>query len=334
MTRVAFIGLGLIGRERALAIDALRQRGRSLTNAGVYDPDRVRSDEIHNLLGAPVLDSVQELIQVRPDWFIVATPHDTASALLPRLLATGANVLVEKPLGRTHNEAEVLTRLSAPGQLWVGFNYRFFAGVSTLIRDARRGTFGRPVAVNAIVGHGGAPGMENSWKLDPVRAGGGALIDPGIHLLDLALVLAGEPLKVVGGTAWNGFWNNGIEEECHLLLAGAHTPVVNLQTSIVRWRSIFRLELHGDEGYGIVEGRGRSYGAQSYRIGRRWGWQTAPSQRESEQLVLETSGDDVFERELEALLFGTRDAIVGPCDGDQALAAMLLLDECRTHLGM
>ena len=236
--------------------------------------------------------------------------------------------------GRSYNEAEALTRFSAPGQLWVGLNYRFFGGVSTLIRDVRRGVFGRPVAINAILGHGGAPGMEKSWKLDLIRAGGGALIDPGIHLLDLALVLADEPLKVIGGTAWNGFWNQGIEEECHLLIAGVDTPVVNLQTSIVRWRSVFRLEFHGDEGYGVVEGRGRSYGPQSYRTGRRWGWQAATSQPESERLVLETSGDDVFARELDALLFGFGDLIVGPCDGEHALAAMLLLDECRSNLGV
>ncbi len=278
MIRVALIGLGLIGRERVMAIDALRQRGRSVATVGLYDVDRARARETQTLYNAPVLDSLQGLIRLLPDWFVVSTPHDTASELLPRLLATGANVLIEKPLGRTYNEAVALTRLSAPGQLWVGFNYRFFSGISTLIGDMRHGLFGRPIAVNAIVGHGGAPGMEKSWKLDPVRAGGGALIDPGIHLLDLALVVADEPLKVVGATAWSGFWKTGVEEECHLLLAGAHTPVVDLQTSIVRWRSTFRFEFYGDEGYGIVEGRGRSYGPQSYRIGRRWGWQTASSQ--------------------------------------------------------
>ena len=70
------------------------------------------------------------LIALRPDWFVVATPHDRAVQIVPRLLATGARVLVEKPLGRSAAEAVSLARGAAPGQLWVGLSYRFFAGVS------------------------------------------------------------------------------------------------------------------------------------------------------------------------------------------------------------
>jgi predicted dehydrogenase len=237
-------------------------------------------------------------------------------------------------LGRSLAEAKALAATAAPGQLWVGLNYRFFAGISALYGDLRRGAFGRPIALAAVLGHGGAPGMEQGWKLDPVRAGGGALIDPGIHLLDLALLLTDETLDVRGGSTWTGFWGTGVEEECHLVLAGSQLPAVNLQISIVRWRSTFRLEVHGDEGYGVVEGRGRSYGPQTYRRGRRWGWQTAPSQAESEESVLETSGNDVFARELRALLFpGSVDG-PGPCDAAQALEGMRLLEACRSHLGL
>jgi hypothetical protein len=66
----------------------------------------------------------------------------------------------------------------------------------------------------------------------------------------------------------------------------------------------------------------------------RRGWQTAASQAESEELVLESSGDDVFTRELDALLFGRAVDGVQPCDGGQALAGMRLLEACRAHLGL
>ena len=176
--------------------------------------------------------------------------------------------------------------------------------------------------------------MEKTWKLDPERAGGGALIDPGVHLLDLASLIAGGPLRPVGGAAWKGFWNTGVEEECHLLLAGQRLPVANLQVSIVRWRSTFRLEVHGEDGYGIVEGRGRSYGIQTYRRGRRWGWKTAESQAASEETVVTTSGADAFERELDSLLRFTTDNGVAPCSASDALVRMRLLDDCRALLGL
>jgi predicted dehydrogenase len=334
MTTVCIVGLGLIGRERLMALQCLRLQGRPVRVAGVLDADPERASEAAELTGATVAPDLDSLVALQPDWFFVATPHDSAVEISERLLATGARLLVEKPLGRSLAEAERLAGAAIPGQLWAGLNYRFFAGISALLADHRGGLFGEPISMVSVVAHGGAPGMEQGWKLDPVRAGGGSLIDPGIHLLDLALLVAGEPLRVRGGSTWSGFWKTGVEEECHLLLAGERLTAVNLQMSIVRWRSVFRLELHGTEGYGIVEGRGRSYGPQVYRRGRRWGWRTAASQAESEEQVLETSGEDVFARELDALLFGATDSRVAPCTAPEALAGMRLLEDCRASLGL
>ena len=41
------------------------------------------------------------------------------------------------------------------------------------------------------------PGQEKTWKLNEERAGGGCLIDPGIHLLDLCMLLAPDGLEVL-----------------------------------------------------------------------------------------------------------------------------------------
>jgi predicted dehydrogenase len=332
--RVALAGLGLIGHERMLAVEALRSKGRPITISAVMDPDPARLAEVVDRTGARPAADLNELLATAPDWVIVATPHDTAVELAPAALAGAGKVLVEKPLGRTLAETEHLNRLASPGQLWVGLNYRFFAGIAALIHDVHRGRFGRPIALEGVVGHGGAPGMDKSWKLDPVRAGGGALIDPGIHLLDLSLLLAGEPLEVRGGATWSGFWNTGVEEECQLLLGGQRLPMVDLQISIVRWRSTFRVAFHGEDGYGIVEGRSRSYGPQIYRRGKRWGWQQASSQADSEERVLQSSGDDVFTKELEALVFGSEDGLITPCSGTDALASMRLLNACQASLGL
>jgi predicted dehydrogenase len=333
--RIALAGLGLIGRERLDALQALSSRGRSVTLIAVLDPELEDRSAVAPAFEPVWCSELSDVIALAPDWVFVATPHDVAVHYVRRLVQeSSARVLVEKPLGRTGAEAEALIERSEEGQLWVGHNYRFFAGVEAALRDVETGVFGELISANLVIGHGNSPGMERSWKLDPSRAGGGALIDPGVHLLDLARLLGEEGLAVVGGRAWQGFWKTGIEEECHLLLESERVPVLNLQASLVRWRNTFRLELNGDERYGVVEGRGRSYGPQSYRRGQRWCWQSAPSQAESEELVLVTDGADVFEKELEALLFGGDTNPYGPCTAGQAAENMRLLDACRKVVGL
>lgn len=332
--RVGLIGVGLIGRSRLEALAALRGRGRELEVVGVLDPFDTEADRVASAMGSRTVADMTALLAERPDWVFVATPHDAAVELAARLLTAGVRVFLEKPLGRSSREAEYLVSLCHDeGQLVIGFNYRFYEGITELLRDVRRCAFGPLISFNAVIGHGGAPGMERGWKLDPIRAGGGALIDPGIHLLDLCLLISGETLEVTGGRWWSGFWRTGIEEECHLLLRAGSLPIADLQISIVRWRSTFRLELYGRDGYGIVEGRGRSYGAQTYRRGRRWAWRDGASQRDSEDVAVVTSGERVFETETEAALFPDP-ASVAPATGIRALEVMRLLDQCRASLGL
>ena len=161
------------------------------------------------------------------------------------------------------------------------------------------------------------------------------MIDPGVHLLDLCLLLAPPKLEVIGGTSWSGFWKTGVEEDVQLLLRSADGVSISLQVSIARWRSTFNLVLHGTDGYGEVTGRNRSYGAQSYRTGPRWGWRSAPNQAASETVVVQSDGLGVFADELRALLFPAATpghAWPNPCTAREALAVMELLDRIRDRL--
>lgn len=334
MIAIGFVGAGLIGQERIRAATALIRAGYKLRPTVVVDPHAPAAPDLAAALGARFHPHIDGLLADAPDWVCVSTPHDTAVELVPRLLAAGVKVLIEKPLGRNLKEAEALAAGAAPGALWVGQNYRFYRGIAALVADLKAGWFGPPTSMSMILGHGGGPKDIGTWKLDPVRAGGGVIIDPGIHLIDIVNLVESKPPQVAGGTTWSGFWKTGIEEEIHVLLQGEAVPVYDLTVSLVRWRSMCRLEVHGLEGYGIVEGRGRSYGVQRYRRGRRWAWQQHTSQSDSEEIVVETDGADVFFEEMRALLFNDATLPARPCSLAEALANMRLLDTVRTALSL
>ena len=327
--RFAVIGFGLIGKERVNALRILKQVDSSIESIMVFDSNENKNEEIKSFEGIKMARSLNEIEDYNPDWVIVSTPHNVALEYVDHFIPMGCKILMEKPFGRSYKEAtRVVQKLQHPDQLHVGFDYRFYQGVAQAISDARNGVFGGLINVTMVLGHGGSPGMENSWKLNPIQAGGGCLIDPGIHLLDLGLLVSNGNLKPVCGYKWSGFWKTGIEEEAHLLLQ-AQDFVININVSIVRWRSTFRMELNGTDGYGIVNGRNRTYGPQTYLRGKRWGWKTSKTQAESEELVLTSDGTNTFRDELSALIYPekTKPSIL-PCNSTEALAAMKLLNDC------
>ncbi len=333
--RVGIVGFGYMGRARLAALRSMRAGGVAIDVVGVVDPNVSDLDDVEWPSGSrvPLLADLESLLRREPEWVIVAAPHAAAAQSCRRALAVGAQVLLEKPMGRTLEEAkELVASQVRKGQLRIGLNYRFFEGIRRLLLDVRRGTFGPLVSASLMIGHGHQPGMEHNWKLDPVQAGGGVLIDAGSHILDLARLLAGDDLTPVCGLGYQGFWRTGVEEECHLLLHARDLPIVSVQVSIVRWRSTFRVEVFGHDGYGIVEGRDRSYGPQTYRTGRRWAWRGGLPQRETESLVCRTDGADVFERELRALLVTGEAVPLPPSSAESALATMMLLDACQRML--
>ena len=274
--RILVVGHGLIGRQRAATIAA----HASATLAGTVDPLAPGRDD------APHFTALDEVPVGTYDAAVVALPHDLAELTAHRVLAAGRPVLIEKPLGLCGEQADRLVQAAAEVGLpsFVGYNYRFLPGIRKLLDAARGGTLGPLRTLDLLIGHGGHPESATGWKLEPARAGGGVVLDPGVHLLDLLLLLDPD-LELAHAAATRGFWKTGIEEDVVLTFVAHDRLIATVRVSHVRWVNTFRIEAIGEDGYAIAEGRGGTYGAQTVRVGRRWAWAQpgAPSQRESEE---------------------------------------------------
>jgi predicted dehydrogenase len=341
--KIGVIGGGLIGQERLQALKRIIEiSSHPIEISMVIDSDQSRLEKISGLYKCPVSSNLEDVFLANPDWIFICTPHEYVFEITKACFANNSNVLVEKPLGRSFKECnEILAIKPQYIRLAVGFNYRFYPGIRRAINDALNGVFGKIISVNMVLGHGNAPGMEKTWKLDPKKCGGGALIDPGIHLFDLVLCLSDGAINVLQGASWSGFWGTGIEEEAHVIMRDSLGTIFNIQASLNRWRSSFRLEINGVDGYGVVEGRGRSYGPQSYKVGKRWGWQSGSNQADSEELLIDSDpSNDSFFFETAMLLgidlpgLGPQNGRLNVCDELQALKAMSLLDTCRKSLNL
>ena len=338
--KILLIGGGLIGRERLDALKLISTNFSLDIDITVVDSNQQTLSFVKDKYNCTCASKITDLTSNSYDWVFVSTPHSEAIDLIIESYQIAKNILVEKPLGRNLEECnKIIDKKPQNVNLYVGLNYRFYSGINQLLNHVKEGFFGDIISVNMILGHGNAPGMEKSWKLDPIMCGGGCLIDPGVHLLDLALIISDSELKVNGGSYWNGFWKTGIEEEVHICLDNKNKTIFNIQTSLNRWKSTFRIEVNGSDGYGIVSGRGRSYGNQEYITGKRWGWQSGVSQTESEYHHLDNySADDSFYECMIALfsLESTQitNNIIRPASEVDGKNVMRLLKDCRESLDL
>lgn len=298
--KVTVIGNGAIGKERIKALNALNE-----TIVAVIDKDDILTDKI-----------IEE-----SDWIFICTPHDVAPGYVKQI-GKRAKILVEKPY------------LGEETDINVGFNYRFYQGVNELMFDiiyTSKHRFGKIISINMILALGDGPEARETWRLDP-KQGRGALLDPGIHLIDLAMRISNRTLREISRKSWSGFWNTGIEEETHLLATDDNGIIYNIQASKVHWRSTFRIEVNGTDGYGILEGRNRAYGRQTYRRGVRWAWKHSKSQRDSEEIVLDYDGEDSFKNEIESL-FNISGAVLFNGTGEDNQRCIKFINNDDNHAG-
>ncbi len=330
--RVVVVGQGLIGRQRAEAILELREK-YPIDLVATVDP-AVRGGS-----RVPHFTAVTELDDRAFDVAVVSVPHDLTAPTVGALLDRGKSVLVEKPLGLTLAEAEHIrekaARLERPS--FVGYNYRYLPTVAQAFEALRNGEIGRLRSVDLLLAHGGHPQSADGWKLRPERAGGGVIIDPGTHLIDLLRCAVPDArLAYVGAT--RGFWPTGIEEDV-VAAFNADQVLATVRVSHIRWVSTFRIELLGEDGYAVIDGRGGTYGPQTLRIGKRWAWQDSDgaSQRETERRWDFGAGNSSLVDELAAVteqwLFGPAPVTYPhPATMDEATEVARLCDRMYREL--
>jgi predicted dehydrogenase len=299
--KIGIIGLGLIGTQRFEVLKKID----GVTKVIIFDPnkDQLQSEQDKIV----IVKDINELIKHKPTKVILSTPHNVFLQYIKTLIDEGIEVLVEKPMARRLDEVQIIEQNQQSKKLIkVGYNYRFMPAIDYLIRKAKDGELGEIVAIEMYLGHGGAPQDKNSWKLDLDLCGGGVLLDPGVHLLDLlinGLTFLGKP-KLNGVITWKGFWDTGIEE--HGVVTGQiGKSLFTLTTSILNWETKFNFKIIGVNGHGEVSGRGRSDGPQTIKLTKRWAWLGDGTNNKDENLsFLNMNKDKSLEFETIAWLNG------------------------------
>jgi predicted dehydrogenase len=255
---VAIVGCGLIGRKRAAALGAARL-------VACADVNRERADALARTVpGATASCDWQATVaRTDVDVVIVSAVNNALAPVTLAAIAAGKHVLVEKPAALTASELEPVVEAArhADVRVRVGFNHRYHRALQKARELFEDGALGQMMFVRARYGHGGRVGYEKEWRADPAIAGGGELIDQGVHVIDLARWFLGD-FTTVDGFAHTYYWQMPVDDNAFLLLRTACGQTATLHVSCTEWKNLFSFEIYGRQAKLHIEGLGGSYGVE------------------------------------------------------------------------
>ena len=279
--RIAIIGAGNIARIHAEAARLTDGAEVAVVCDRSGDPGR----ELAAAYGARWTADAREAVSARDvDAVVITTPSGAHAELVVAAAEHGKHALVEKPLDIRLERCDLMIAAAKRHETVLAgvFQSRFGAGVRRAREAVAGGRLGRLVLANAFVPWHRPPAYYagGGWRGTRALDGGGALMNQGIHTVDLLLHLAGRVARVSSETRTRV---HAIEVEdtaaAVLGFVGGHVGALAAATSC--WPGTgARVELYGERGTVVLE-EGRIV---------RWALRDGAPDEEAAMLALESAG--------------------------------------------
>lgn len=254
--KIALVGAGVIGRHHGTVIAQLTDR---LELVAVVDPHVERAQVIIDGHGGRHYGSLAEAIAgTEIDVVAVCTPTGLHGVLAIEALAAGKDVIIEKPAEITVERTdEIIAAQQASGRLvTVISQHRFDPATEVTVEAIAKGELGRLTSGIASVdwwrgqSYYDSGDWRGTWELD----GGGALMNQGVHTVDLLVAALGTPVEVFAYTGTLAHERIEVEDVAVGVVrfeSGA-LGVLHATTAAYPGMSA-RLQVHGDRGSVIID---------------------------------------------------------------------------------
>ena len=239
------------------------------------------------------------------DTVFLCTPNHLNKQLIVKGLNSKKHIFCEKPIGIS--TAEVREVMDAerrnPGyKMMAGFNHRKHEAVKLAKESADSGQFGKILWMRGRYGKSYGPDFFHSWRAQKRYAGGGILMDQGIHMLDLFLHFCGE-FEEVKAICSDLYWHLDIEDNVFAILRNSKGQVASLHSTMTQWRHLFSFEIFLERGYIVINGLitpSGTYGKEELSIAEN---RTSPPQAAwTEERRIAFSVDNSFQEEVEEFI--------------------------------
>jgi predicted dehydrogenase len=264
--KVGIAGYGVVGQRRKACVD----RHPGMRVVAVCDRHFADSGVMEG--GIRYFPYYKSLLGEDLDVLIVCLTNEIAPEVTIAGLEKGLHVFCEKPPGRDVIDIERV--IAVAGQrpdlkLMYGFNHRYHESVQDALKLIRSGELGRIINMRGVYGKSKLVTFNQpDWRTKRHIAGGGVLLDQGIHMVDLMRLFAGEFTDVHSFVS-NRHWGYDVEDNAYALMRTADGVVAMLNSSATQWRHRFHLDINLEKGSivlgGILSGS-KSYGAETLTV--------------------------------------------------------------------
>jgi predicted dehydrogenase len=264
--KVGIAGYGIVGKRRRDCVE----RNPNLKLIAVCDHSFELAGTFSD--GVRYHKEYSSLLSEGLDILIVCLTNDVAAQVTIAGLESGLHVFCEKPPGRNIADIERVIqceRKNPEFKLMYGFNHRYHESVQDALQMIRSGDLGRIINMRGVYGKSNLITFNQpNWRTKREVAGGGVLLDQGIHMVDLMRLFAGEFVDVHSYVE-NSHWRYEVEDNAYALMRTADGIVGMLHSSATQWRHRFNLDINLEQGSiilgGILSGT-KSYGAETLTV--------------------------------------------------------------------
>lgn len=280
----------------------------------------------------PVAASLDAIVEDPTiDAVVVCLPNFLVKEMTVKALRLGKHVFCEKPPALSyHDMHEIAEAYDATDRvLMYGFNHRRHAAVVKMKELVTEGSMGRVLWMRGRYGKSVDSEYLRGWRASKEMAGGGILLDQGIHMLDLFLHIGGQPFDEVQAMVSNLYWKtDGIEDNVFAMMRNSETGMcAQLHSTMTQWRHLFSLEVFLEKGYmvlnGLKTGSG-TYGDEVLNVARNRS--RAPAATWEDEERFEYPVDVSWAREAEEFVTATRSGHQSHGTLRHALEVMKLID--------
>jgi len=291
MYKVGIIGYGKMGQIRHQVISAFEDvQVQSIYDPEIVDTEIEKAQNSDQIIENPEIDAV-----------FTCTPNYLNKPLTIQSLKAGKHVFCEKPPAFTAKDIEEIRAVEKESGkvLMYGFNHRHHASIKYMKKLVDDKEFGKILWMRGRYGKSVDETFYDNWRAKKELAGGGILIDQGIHMLDLFLHLGGN-FDNVHASVSNLYWNLSVEDNVFATLENTKTGLAaSLHSTMTQWRHLVSLEVFLEKGYLVLNGlktSSNSYGEEILTIAKNRSTAPAATWKDEKNITYHT--DESWESEL------------------------------------